>query len=391
MLKYTVTFISVAFLFVSCENKSVVDSGLPLKKRIDELVEPVVLFGSPSAFIIGIIIDGKKSVYGYGDAGLGFGPPQPNTVFEIGSNTKTFTATLLSEFIDEGILSLDDSINKFLPASVVPPTYKGRNIRLRDLVTHTSGLPREVYNFNIDFSIVWSEFTNDDYYAFLNDISREAYPFDDFTNGNDLEYLGTNFRYSNIGIAILGHILERASGKTFEQLIDERICSRLHMIDTRVYTDLSEEQKNRIPNAYGANQNGIELPRDMGRHLAPGALLSTIDDMLNYMEANMDNSSSLSQSMQKCHEIIYTREEICSGNGDAGETFPYPHADGIGMAWYVTYKNGDTIVEHGGDYNHHCKFKFNKTKKVGIVTFSNTANTVENGIVETIFEWINEE
>jgi hypothetical protein len=95
--------------------------------------------------------------------------------------------------------------------------------------------------------------------------------------------------------------------------------------------------------------------------------------------------------MQKCHELIYTREQICNDDGDVTENFPYENADGIGMVWYISYINGDTIVEHGGDYNHHCKFKFNKTKKVGIVTFSNTANVVEGEVVETIFNWLNEE
>ncbi len=389
MNKYFTFILAIFLLFVSCEKDLEVKNTLPLNEEIDQLVEPIVLFGSPSAIIIGIIKDGEKTVYSYGDAGLGFRAPQSNTIFEIGSNTKTFTATLLSEFISEGILSLDDSINQYLPDNVIPPTFKGKNITLRDLVTHTSGLPRSAYNFNIDLNVFWSEFTNEDYYTFLNDISQEAYPFDDFTTGNNLQYLGTKFRYSNIGIAILGHILELASGKTFEQLIDERITSKLNMPDTKVYTELTQEQRSRIPKAFNINQEEQEFPRNMGRSLGAGALLSTIDDMLNYMEANMNNSSTLSQSMQICHELIYTRDELC--NGGCVEAFPYQNADGIGMVWYVSYINGDTIIEHGGDYNHHCKFKFNKTKKIGIVTFSNTLNVVEGEVVETIFNWLNEE
>jgi D-alanyl-D-alanine-carboxypeptidase/D-alanyl-D-alanine-endopeptidase len=388
-LKYLFVGVIIALSFFSCENLETIDNSLPLEEKIDQLVEPVVDFGAPSAMIIGIIQNGEKSVYGYGDAGLGSGPPQSNTIFEIGSNTKTFTATLLSEFISEGLLSLDDSINQYLPSEINFPTFKGKNISLRDLITHTSGLPREHKNFDIDFN-VWSDFTNEDYYAFLNDISHQAYPFDDYTNGNELQYLGTEFRYSNIGIAILGHILEIVSGKTFEELIEERICSRLGMYDTQVFTDMSPEQKERIPKAYNINQYEQEFSRDMGRHLAPGAILSTVDDMLLYMEANMENSSILSQSMQNCQEIIYTRKDICNDQGDRDETFPYEDANGIGMAWYINFEDGDTIVEHGGGYNHICHFKFNKTKKVGIVAFSNTLNVVDTGIIETIFEWITE-
>ena len=381
---------AISLLLASCEKDVVIDESLPLRERIDQLVEPAVVFGYPNAIIIGVIKDGEKSIYSYGDAGLGFGAPRSNTIFEIGSNTKTFTATLLSTFIDGGILSLDDSINEFLPDYVHPPTYHGQQITLRNLVTHTSGLPREVYNFNIDYNTVWAEFTNEDYYTFLNNISEQAYPFDDYTNGNELPYLGTKFRYSNIGVGILGHILERVSGKTFEELINERICSPLNMPDTKVYTEMTNEQKNRIPKAYNINQVEQELPRNMGRLLAPGALLSTTDDMLNYMDANMRNTTSLSKSMQQCHEMLYKREDICPEDGNIFEKFPYKDADGIGMIWYISYEHGDTIVEHGGDYNHHCFFKFNKSKRAGVVMFTNTTSPVSENIKETIFKWITE-
>ena len=390
-MKKNIIFILVTIILLSsCENNLEIDDTLPLKEKIDQLIEPAVLYGSPNAMIIGIIKDGEKYIYSYGNAGLGSGPPHSNTIFEIGSNTKTFAATIFSEFISEGLLSLDDSINQFFPEIATLPSYKGKNITLKHLVTHTSGLPREVYNFNIDPNIVWSEFTNQDYYSFLNDISQQAYPFDDFTNGNNLQYLGTEFRYSNIGLSLLGHILEIVSGKTFEQLIEERICSKLNMPDTRIYPDLSDEQKSRVPKAYNINQQEQQLPRNHGRHLAAGSLYSTTDDMLNYMEANMGDSTSLSKSMDRCHQVLFTRDSICNDDGDIDETFYVEKADGIGMVWYITYLNGDTIVEHAGDYNHHFKCKFNKTKKIGIISFSNTANVVESDMIETIFNWINE-
>ncbi len=186
-------WILFVILFISCESEPIIDDSSPLKEKIDRLVEPVVAFGSPSAIIIGVYKGGEKTVYSYGDAGLGFGAPRSNTIFEIGSITKTFTATLLSELIFDGLVSLDDSINKFLPANVHPPSYKGENITIRHLVTHTSGLPRDASTFvsdNMDPNRL-SESTNEDIYTFLNDISVSAYPFDDYTNGNELPYLGT--------------------------------------------------------------------------------------------------------------------------------------------------------------------------------------------------------
>ena len=133
--------------------------------------------------------------------------------------------------------------------------------------------------------------------------------------------------------------------------------------------------------AYNLNQYEQELPRDMGVYVAAGGLLSTVDDMLDYMEANMEKSTFLSQSMQICHDGIYTNEQIN----------PFPRGiDAIGMAWFITYEDGDTIVYHNGGYNHLSYMKFNRTSKVGIVALSNTATEVGSRVIETIFDWINE-
>ncbi len=390
-MKRTWTVISailtVCYL-ISCEEDTGIDDSWSLREKIDNLVEPVTYFGNPGAMIIGIIQDGEKSIYSYGDAGLGSGPPESNTIFEIGSNTKTFTATILSQFIMEGLLSLDDPIDQFLPADVHPPSFQGQPITLRHLITHTSGLPRGVYNFDVDPGVLWSEFTNEDYYTFLNDIYKQAYPFDDFTPGNELAYLGTAYRYSNIGIAIVGHILELVSGQSWEDLVEERITSVLDMPDTRIISRMTEEQKNRIPRAYTLNQYEQLLPREMGRLLGHGAILSTIDDMLKYMEANMDDTSPLYPSMSMCHEVIYTKEEISNPDGDNDEKL---YSSGIGMAWFVTYENGDTIIEHGGALNHLLFFKFNKTKDIGMVSFSNTRAPKVSDINRRIFELIPKE
>lgn len=380
---YLVPGLVIMFYLCSCESEEAIDETMPLEKKIDLLVEPIVAFGNPSAAIIGIIRNGEQSIFSYGDAGLGNGPPLPNTQFEIGSITKTFTATLLSQFVMEGLLSLDDPLDKFLPDSIRPPTFHGEPIRLRHLVTHTSGLPREIYNFDIDYRIVWSELEVADLYNFLNDISQQAYPFNDYTQGNELQSLGTEFRYSNVGMAILGRILEIVSGQPFKQLVEERICSRLNMEDTKVYSDLTQDQRNNIPKGYNANQYENRFPGEMGAYTPAGGLYSTLEDMMIYMDANMKDSTSLSLSMQKCHEKIFEGKDL-------GSMFPARDADAIGMAWLISYKNSDTILWHTGGYNLFSYIKFNKTQKTGIVAFSNTAGLLESRVFETIFNWINE-
>ncbi len=141
----------------------------------------------------------------------------------------------------------------------------------------------------------------------------------------------------------MGHILELTSGKTYEELLEERICSKLNMPDTKTFVDLTDEQKSRIPKAYSYNQTEVEQPRYWGRYLGAGSILSTTDDMLNYIEANIDNSTSLSRSMKRCHEILFRKEDLLDEDGKAFQRFPF-NADGIGMIWYVSHPYGATII-----------------------------------------------
>jgi serine-type D-Ala-D-Ala carboxypeptidase/endopeptidase len=385
---YILIVCSISLLFSSCTREAEIDDNLALKDKIDQLVEPLTYYGSPGAIIIGVYKDGEKSMYSYGDAGLGYGPPQSNTIFEMGSITKTFTAAILSDLIKKNQLELSDRIDPILPTGVATPSYYGQKVTLQELVTHTSGLPREVYNFNLDPDVFWSGFTNEDYYEFLGNISAQAYPFDDYTQGNHIPRIGAKFRYSNIGVALLGHLLELKTSQTYESLLASTICSPLNMPDTKVYTDLSVEQKSRIPKGYNVNQYEQAIPRDMGRQLGAGSILSTMDDMLKYMEANIKVESPVHSILTPCHAEIYSRTAICDDEGQIDETFPYTDANGIGMIWYLSNKEGDIIVQHGGDLNHHCLFKFNKTQKAGVVIMMNSTSSSALHIQDTILDWI---
>ncbi|MFH1052014.1 MAG: serine hydrolase domain-containing protein [bacterium] len=352
----------------SCEDELTLDETMSLEEKIDVVIEPNTYFGKPGGIIIGIIQNGEKTIYSYGDAGLGYGAPKSNTIFEIASLTKTFTGILLNSMASDSILSMEDTITKFLPENVTPPTYNGEQIKLWHLATHTSGLPNSCNNFNPDESV----FTNEDYYDFLNNISEQAFPFGNYTNGNELESLGTKAYYSNIGMALLGHILELASGEIYENLFDERIANILSMPDTKTYEEQSSEQKDRIAKAYSTEQKEVEINKNWGRSVGAGAYLSTMDDMLNYIEANINASPSHFPAINQSHEMLFS-----ANNGSES---------GIGSAWFINIVNSDTIIHHSGASVHESYIKFNKSKKYGIIALSNTRNYKFIDNINKIFE-----
>jgi CubicO group peptidase (beta-lactamase class C family) len=127
-----------------------------------------------------------------------------DTLFAIGSITKVFTALLLQDMVERGEMRLDDPVQKYLPESVRMPTFRGRQITLLHLATHTSALPRD-YSGNL--------------YSFLSNCKLQRAP-------------GTQKEYSNLGVGLLGHLIARKAGMDYESLVLERICRPLGMNDT---------------------------------------------------------------------------------------------------------------------------------------------------------------
>src|SRR5262249_50901474 len=146
--------------------------------------------------VVGLIDETGTRIVGYGK------PSQDSaqmvdgdSVFEIGSITKVFTAILLADMVERGEVSLSDPISKYLPKSVKTPSRKGKEITLLHLSSHTSGLPRMPSNFAPkNDQNPFADYSVKQMYSFL---SHYRLPRD----------VGTKVEYSNYGVALLGHIL----------------------------------------------------------------------------------------------------------------------------------------------------------------------------------------
>ncbi len=143
-------------------------------------------------------------------------------MFEIGSITKVFTASVLASMVARGEVRLDDPVARYLPPSVKAPTRGGKEITLAHLATHTSGLPRLPPDLQpSDPANPYADCTVDQMYQFL---SAYALPRD----------IGAQYEYSNLGMGLLGPALARRAGKSYEELVIERVLAPLAMSDTRI-------------------------------------------------------------------------------------------------------------------------------------------------------------
>jgi len=238
------------------------------RARIDEIASAPVRDGEVPGLIVGVMQGSDRMVRGYGEVAVGSGiRPNATTVWEIGSITKTFTAMLLAIYVQRGVLQYNDPLQKYVPSWVTVPSFEGRQIRLIDLATHTSGLPKDPELAGR------RRLSVDEMYRMTAAYELRRRP-------------GEMFQYSNWGFALLAHALERATGQDYQQLVESNICIPLGLVDTRI--DLTPDEQARQAQGYGLG--GGPKPHDNPTWPAfdgAGALRSTMDDMMRYLAFNM--------------------------------------------------------------------------------------------------------
>jgi serine-type D-Ala-D-Ala carboxypeptidase/endopeptidase len=269
-----------------------------------------------------------------------------DTLFEIGSITKTFTSLLALDMAKRSELNLDDPVAKYLPASVKVPSQGGKQITLLNLAVQDSGLPFNATNFTgKNGEEQYDSYTAGKMYAFLSGYALKDPP-------------GTKFQYSNLGMSLLGHALERVSQTNFESLVLTRICRPLHMDST--YVAPPPALKSRM--AVGHDEKGKPAHDFALQVMVPaGALHSTVNDLLKYLAAEIGlTNSSLSPLMQQSQIIRHT------DSLEFGKT---------AMPWFdqnAFNLPGTELLGHaGGTLGSATFIGFDKKQRRGIVVLSN--------------------
>jgi D-alanyl-D-alanine-carboxypeptidase/D-alanyl-D-alanine-endopeptidase len=289
-----------------CRNGIPADVQASIQSRVDS--------GVNVGIAMGLVTACGTSFYSYGTmTDSGNIPVDEDTLFEIGSSAKPFTALLLADAVERGDLSLDETIDAYLPASVVPPTQNGYSIRFRQLATHTSGLPPLPDNLDpADWDNPYADYTVEQLY--------------DFISGYELHGMGS-YVYSNLGMGLLGNLLERYYQKPYETLVIERIADVIGMPDTRA--TLSEEQLSRTATGY---RDGQAFPIWQNPTLAgAGCLLSTVRDLCQWVSANLGLIDTPLYDAMKLTQQVFV-----------------PGTISVGLGWHIRNIHGKTIIEHHG-------------------------------------------
>ena len=312
----------------------------------------------PVSIVVGVISPNGTQVSGYGNISkANHTTVDGNTIFNIGSITKTFVGILLMDMVKQGLVKMDDPLEKYLPANVTVPSFQGHKITIEDLVTHTSGLPHWPPGWCN--STCWHNYTTQEVYQFL---SNNSLPFKP----------GTEDDYSNIGMGMLGHALSLRAGIPLDQLIKDRILDVLGMNSTGMAmnaTSISVPQdiESRFAKGHMAGNESdiVFMPQEVR---AAGAMYSTVNDLLKYLSANMELiDTKINDAMQASHLIRHPFNEIqptfedLSGQRSTGHEY-------IGSAWLSATDLGRQVIWHNAGIDGYSGIVgFNPVKQIGLV------------------------
>ena len=294
---------------------------------------------------------GSQRTVTYGRSGTSNDRPlDADTVFEIGSITKVFTALLLTEMVTRGEVALDDPVSKYLPDNVRMPARNGKQITFLDLATYTSGLPRipdGIPNFGDN---PYANYTVEQLYAFL---SNRILRFDP----------GAHYEYSNLGFGLLGHVLALRAKASYEDLVVSRVCAPLGLEDTRI--TLTDSMRDRLAQGHESTLRATsnwDLPTLAGA----GALRSTSNDLIKFMKATCLSEAS-APLRPAINLLLQTRRPTDSPNETAG------------LGWFVRSGNNDEIIWKDGGTGGYASFVgFSTRLRSGAVVLSNSTNTIDD-------------
>ncbi len=340
----------LACLLVLLTAGSVTAQHFPIESELLALVKERVDAGRSVGMVVGVVeATGSRTIVAYGEAGPGARPLGPKSMFEIGSITKVFTSILLADMAARGEVALDDAVQRYLPTGVSMPGRDGQTITFTHLATHRSGLPRMPTNFSpADGSNPFADYTPELLWEFLSG----------YTLTRDV---GSQYEYSNVGAGLLGFLLARRAGKDYQGLVQERILDPLGMDMSG--TELTGPTREWL--ALGHNQNGDVVPNwDIPTLAGAGALLSNVEDMLTFLEANIgEPTTDLQRAMRVSHE---SRQQ-------AGPNMT------IGLGWHIRHTGNDVAVWHNGGTGGYRTFAgFDPARRVGAVVLTNSAHGADD-------------
>lgn len=309
-----------------------------------------------------IYIKGKAYQFHYGKLSNGK-KPNNNTIYEIGSLTKTYTGLLLSQAVSDGKIKLDDDVRKYIDGNYPNLVLsKGQPITIRDLITHTAGFPYFANCYTGKPTVAqqitcFKNLTKEDFFTALKQVEL-------------IDSSGQNYHYSSIGTQLVGYILERVYGLSYQELFQKYIFSRSG--ERQTFSELKYNKNSNI--SLGRDSNGVVMPLLNGFYKYSGGMKASTSSMLNYMKMYLESND----------KVVKQAMDRLAGNAQYGRAY----------AWntYNYDKEMKMLYHNGGSFGHSSWIALYPNQKVGIFLVTNVVtadsqvklNELSNRIIERL-------
>jgi CubicO group peptidase (beta-lactamase class C family) len=377
------------------------DENKAIEKIVESALQPVIAQPGFTGITIGVRRDGKDFLYHYGDLKSKGNrtPPDSKTLYMIGSVTKTFTATQLALYAQQGLVTMDQPFQKNIPALYqAPPADPKSTITLEQLATHSAGLKRDsCAKFGPDSNSANAPSTPNDGFTledaeldpeipgctplvpFYKDWYTATQAYEEYRCQNGyagcllISLPGAKHTYSNFGFGLLG--LSLAKGGSWARLLRKDITDPLQMSDTGIRSQLTDEQLGR--RATGHKGDGKAVPDDeleastIPTLAAGGALWSTPDDLMRWMTYTMGESST---SLSSLLTTVLKKRHTFAGDhhliNKPGQT------DSMALGWQYTPLNRgvaktEVVCKNGGTPGFNSYVGFIPKKSTGVFIMAN--------------------
>lgn len=327
--------------------------------------------GKNKGAISAVIFDDQKILFSFHDGWIDKEkrlPPREDSLFMIGSNTKVLTSLGIFRLVEDGVLKLEDPITKYIPEFSVKSRIGEYEITVENLLMHRAGIQCDLYPY-----ISGSHYHYTDIIDALKDTYRTSVP-------------GTMFSYSNLGYALLGIIIERASGTPYPEFMQEKLLSPL---DMEVYfqreEDLPDSVRDRVARSY--DRNGKRVIDPLGVLVPAGSnTYTTLESLAKIGQLFMNEGVYKGKRLYKKETLQRMRTLKIQDEWDKELAI-------VGYGLYYRRFNPSYVTEqpigHGGaTVYHHSSFDLLPDSKAGIIVFSNfeTARPVVNAVESDLFD-----
>ncbi|PIF44584.1 CubicO group peptidase (beta-lactamase class C family) [Chryseobacterium sp. 52] len=351
-----ISLLALSVYSVFCLAQQSLKEKINLQSIVDNAAQKMVEKPLINAVSIGIVYQGQEYIGHYGELEKGKANlPTDQTIYEIGSLSKTFTGTLVAKAVLDKKLRLEDPVQKYLSEDYPNLKFNNHPVLIKDLVTHTSGLPSML---PLPINQFFKDFTNKKTPENINNALKN-YTQKDFLR--DLHTIkidtipGYKFSYSNAGIELLSAVLEKVYQKKFEVILKEYLAQHIQMKNTTITLTKKEEENLAVGYHYNYNDITIKMPAlSWG---SSGNIKSTLPDMMKYLTYQLKDNPEIAESHQPLVKV--------------NETFS------SGYAWRVIKdeKLGLYYKHHGGVFRAQCFISIIPKYNLGVFIITNQSGT----------------